>query len=159
MTIATATTTATRPAPLSEALPNAFKGLLAQAMAVKAAAEAAGLTPIIGDLVHIRASQINGCAHCLRMHVNEAIAHGDSAGRLALVSVWRDTAYFTPVEQAALRIAEDITLIADPLTRTTTNREAYAPLTEAQIAVIQWDAMVINSFNRLAISSDPVVAP
>ncbi|TJX23325.1 MAG: carboxymuconolactone decarboxylase family protein, partial [Mesorhizobium sp.] len=30
------------------------------------------------DLVHIRASQINGCAFCLDMHVKEATIHGES---------------------------------------------------------------------------------
>ncbi len=152
-------TTATRPTSLHSALPTAFKGLMTQAMAVKEAAEAAGLAPNLLDLVHMRASQINGCAHCLRMHTNEAIGHGESTDRLALVSVWRDTAYFSPEEQAALAITEDVTLIADPLTRGKTTRDAYTPLTDEQIAIVQWAAMTINSFNRLAISSDPVVAP
>ncbi|CAL9634434.1 hypothetical protein SUDANB21_06187 [Streptomyces sp. enrichment culture] len=67
----------------------------------------------VQELVSLRASQINGCGHCVDMHVKEAAAAGESDVRLHLVSVWRETTVFTEAERAALALAEEGTRLAD----------------------------------------------
>ncbi|MEV5420758.1 carboxymuconolactone decarboxylase family protein [Streptomyces albogriseolus] len=67
----------------------------------------------VQELVSLRASQINGCGHCVDMHVKEAAAAGESAVRLHLVAVWRETTVFTEAERAALALAEEGTRLAD----------------------------------------------
>ena len=48
----------------------------------------------IHDLVNIRASQINGCAFCLDMHVKEATIHGERPLRLHHIAIWRESTLF-----------------------------------------------------------------
>lgn len=154
-----ATETASRTNVLHGSQPTSFKLLLETAYAVEEASQASGVPKSTLHLVRVRASQINGCANCLRMHVREALADGESSDRLALVSAWRETGYFSAEERAALTIAEDVTLIADAHTRATTSSAAYAPLNDAQIAAVQWATIVINAFNRFAIANETEVAP
>ena len=56
----------------------------------------------IHDLVNIRASQINGCAFCLDMHVKEATIHGERPLRLHHIAIWRESTLFSARERAAL---------------------------------------------------------
>src|SRR5436190_2308014 len=65
------------------------------------------------DLVHIRASQINGCAFCLDMHVKEAKIHGERELRLYHISVWRESPLFSDKERAALEWTEAVTNISE----------------------------------------------
>ena len=74
---------------------------------------AAGIEPKLLNLVMVRASQINGCAFCLDMHVTDGLAAGDDPRRLAVVAAWRDTSWFSPAEQAALALTEHVTRIGD----------------------------------------------
>ena len=64
-------------------------------------------------LLKLRASQINQCAFCVRMHTQDAIKAGESTDRIALISAWRESEYFTEKERAALILIEEITLIAN----------------------------------------------
>src|SRR3954465_13148082 len=66
----------------------------------------------IADLVHIRASQMNGCAFCLDMHVKEAKIHGERELRLHHVVIWRESPLFNARERAALAWTEALTHIA-----------------------------------------------
>ncbi|MBO0518123.1 carboxymuconolactone decarboxylase family protein, partial [Streptomyces beijiangensis] len=50
------------------------------------------------ELVSLRASQINGCGHCVDLHTKEAAAAGESAVRLHLVAAWRESTVFTEAE-------------------------------------------------------------
>src|SRR6478735_5788795 len=67
----------------------------------------------IRDLVNIRASQINGCAFCLDMHVKEAKIHGESELRLYHVAIWRESNLFVPRERAALAWTEAVTKLPE----------------------------------------------
>jgi AhpD family alkylhydroperoxidase len=135
---------------LNQAVPAAYKTLLLLNDESSAAAGVAGLEPLLIELVKIRCSQINGCAFCLRMHIRDAISHGETQDRLAVLPAWRDTQYFTPEERHALAIAESRTLIAD---RLTLPQDEVAALNDDQIAAVEWVAITINAFNRVAISS------
>jgi AhpD family alkylhydroperoxidase len=118
----------------------------------KAAAEA-GIDPLSVELVRIRVSQLNGCAFCLRMHVRDALDKGESTDRIAVVPAWRETAYFTQAEQAALEIAERITNISEEAA------EDGSALTTQQAAVLKWIAITMNAFNRIAIASRYEIGP
>ena len=147
---------------LDFAVPAAYQSLLAAGKAAGTAAIAAGLDLLLVELVRIRSSQLNGCAFCLRMHTRDALSHGESADRLAVLAAWRDSDYFSPAERAALSIAEEVTLISDRrndrLNETETELDRAA-LTDEQRAVVGWLAIVINAFNRVAIVSRYDVAP
>ena len=142
---------------LNTALPEAYKSVLALNDQCEKAAADAGISPLATELVRIRASQINGCAFCLRMHVRDALAKGETTDRIAVIPAWRETTYFTDEECAALAIAEEITNISDTAARP--EPERLSALTAQQAAVLRWLAIVINAFNRIAISSHYKVAP
>lgn len=113
----------------------------------------AGLSPLLVELVKIRASQLNGCAFCLRMHSADAVKAGETADRLAVIAGWWESQYFTPEEQAALQIAENVTMIGDHGRLADRGVDVDGILTEKQIAAVTWLAVVINSWNRIAITS------
>jgi AhpD family alkylhydroperoxidase len=72
-----------------------------------------GLDEKLHDLIHIRASQINGCAFCLDMHVKEATIHGERPLRLHHLAIWRESPLFTPAERAALALTESLTRLGE----------------------------------------------
>lgn len=146
---------------LSNAIPEAYKTMLTLNEQVESAALAVGVDKSTLELVKIRVSQINGCAFCLRMHTRDALGQGETTDRLAVLSAWRETQYFSATEQAALAIAENITLItgATPAAFEGPDTPDTAPLNAEQAAVLRWAAIVINSFNRLAIGSHYTVRP
>ncbi|MBS1692860.1 MAG: carboxymuconolactone decarboxylase family protein [Actinobacteria bacterium] len=142
---------------LNTAVPEAYQTLLTLNDQVEKAAAEAGIDDLTMELLKIRTSQINGCAFCLRMHTRDALDKGESTDRLAVLPAWRESKYFSAAEQAALAIAEEIALIGNP----TAARAAADPdpLTSQQAAILRWAAIVINAFNRIAISSHYVVKP
>lgn len=72
-----------------------------------------GLPYVTQKLVHLRASQINGCSVCVDMHSRELRRAGESDARIFAVAAWRDTPYYTPAERAALALTEALTRLAD----------------------------------------------
>src|SRR5680860_84801 len=70
------------------------------------------LEALLLELIKVRASQLNGCAHCLEMHTKDARALGESDDRLHLVAAWREApGTFTSRERAALAWCEELTLL------------------------------------------------
>src|SRR5262245_65285335 len=72
-----------------------------------------GLPRKLLELVHLRASQINGCSVCVDMHPKMARKSGETDERLFAVAAWRDTPYFTEAERAALALTEALTRLSD----------------------------------------------
>lgn len=143
----------TTAAPLNSAVPEAYQAMLTLNEQCDKAAADAGIEPLTVELVRIRVSQLNGCAFCLRMHVRDALDKGESTDRIAVISAWRESAYFTEAEVAALEIAEKITHVAG------LDAEDGSTLTAQQAAVLKWVAITMNAFNRIAIASHYKVAP
>src|SRR6185312_12304829 len=85
--------------------PELFKKLFELSQASKAGS----LGATVLDLVNIRASQINGCAFCLDMHVKEAKIHGERDLRVHHIAVWRESPLFSAKEKAALEWTEALT--------------------------------------------------
>lgn len=116
-------------------------------------AREAGLDPRLVELVKIRASQINGCAYCLRSHTRDAAALGETPERLAVLAAWWESQYFTPQEQAALLIVERVTLISDRSPAPARELGDVDVLTERQMSAITWVSIAMNALNRIAVSS------
>ena len=96
-------------------VPGAMEALVALATAAKEA----GVPARTLDLMHLRASQINGCAVCLGMHPkvtragNEPGDGEETEARLFAVAAWRDAPWFTDAERAALELTEAVTRLSD----------------------------------------------
>ena len=105
------------------------------------------------ELVQLRASQINGCGHCVDMHVKEAAAAGESADRLHLVAVWREATVFTEAEQAALAFAEEGTRLADACQGVSDETWALVRkhFDDDQTAALICLVAMINAANRMAV--------
>jgi len=72
-----------------------------------------GVAQLTLDLVHLRASQINGCSACIDAGVRSARKAGETDERLFAVPAWRETPYFSDAERAALALAESTTRLSD----------------------------------------------
>ncbi|MFE0512390.1 carboxymuconolactone decarboxylase family protein, partial [Streptomyces sp. NPDC058964] len=92
--------------------PKPYHALVQTSEAVRATAAEAGLERALVELVNLRVSQINGCAYCLDVHTRAALRTGETTRRLGVLAAWRDTEVFTPVERAALALAEGATRAA-----------------------------------------------
>jgi AhpD family alkylhydroperoxidase len=132
-----------------KAAPDAYKAIMGLETYIK---KESGLDPALIHLIKLRASQINGCAYCVDMHVKEARQHGLSEQWINLMSVWRESPVYTPVERAVLEWTEAVTRLAD----TGAPDSAYEPLkaffTEAEIAKLTIAIGTINIWNRVAVS-------
>jgi AhpD family alkylhydroperoxidase len=133
--------------------PKAFHALVQTSEAVRAVAAEAGLDRTVVELVNLRVSQINGCAYCLDSHTKAAVREGESAQRLGVLAAWRDTEVFTPLERAALALAEATTDPTDSVAQQSAYEAARHVLTDDQISATIWVAVTINAFNRVSIMS------
>jgi len=125
--------------------------------AAAAAGLEAGLDMRTIELIRLRCSQLNGCASCLKAHTALALEHGEIPERIGMLTAWSDSDYFTPVEEAVLKLAEIVTLVGE----TGYDDEDYAALAEVltpeQISAATWLAILINSSNRLWTANNPPV--
>ncbi len=113
--------------------------------------ESCGLEHSLLELVKTRASQINGCAHCLDMHTKDARAAGESEQRLYLLSAWREAPFYSERERAALAWTEAVTRIADETIEDDSYEEVRRHFDEKEIVDLTLAVIAINSWNRLAI--------
>lgn len=72
-----------------------------------------GVPQTILELIHLRASQINGCSFCIDYGTRNAKKAGETNERLFAVAAWREAPYFTDAERAALALSEAVTRLAD----------------------------------------------
>ena len=133
--------------------PAAYKALIDMSTEVEENAAAAGLDPLLIELLKIRASQINGCAFCLRIHTRDALEKGENPDRIAVLPGWEETGYFSETERAALRLTDAITRVSDGHVSDEDYAAAAAALTADQVSAVAWLATVMNAFNRVAITS------
>ncbi|MEE1653170.1 carboxymuconolactone decarboxylase family protein [Brachymonas sp. G13] len=138
---------------LGKSAPKLYQALAELDRQASEAVAQAGITEGFSHLLRLRASQVNQCAFCIRLHTRDALGSGESSDRLAVLPAWRETAYFTPQERAALELVEAITLVADGQVPDAVYTQAAAVLSDAEISAVEWLAIVINAWNRVAISS------
>jgi AhpD family alkylhydroperoxidase len=111
------------------------------------------LDPLLGDLIRLRASMINGCAYCVDMHSKDARAKGETEQRLYAVAAWHEAPFFTPAERAAFALTDALTkLPGNPLPDAIV-AEAEQQLGADGLAAATWVIVVINAWNRVAIAS------
>ena len=103
------------------------------------------------ELVHLRASQINGCSFCVDYGARAAMKEGETAERLVAVSAWRESPYFTEAERAALELTEEATRLADKGEAVSDEvwNAAAAHYDEKQLAGLVLMIAMTNFFNRL----------
>lgn len=103
-------------------------------------------------LVKLRASQLNGCAFCVHIHVADALKDGESHLRLHMVAAWRDSSLFTPRERAALAWTEALTLVSEKGAPDDVWAEVTAVFTEDDVAFLTFAIGAINLWNRTQIA-------
>ncbi|WP_182900938.1 carboxymuconolactone decarboxylase family protein [Microbispora sp. H10830] len=115
------------------------------------AIHAAGVDPRVLELVHLRASQINGCSPCVFAGVASAKKRGETDERLHNVVTWRETPFFTEAERAALALTEAATRIQDGAPGVTDEiwEAAAAHFDDGQLSAIILNVAMTNFFNRI----------
>jgi AhpD family alkylhydroperoxidase len=104
------------------------------------------------DLILIRASQMNGCAYCIDMHTKDARLRGETEQRIYALNAWRETPFFTDRERAALEWTEAVTVIGSNHVPDDLYRRVSAQFSEEELVALTGAVIVINSWNRLAIT-------
>jgi AhpD family alkylhydroperoxidase len=132
-------------------LPDAMEA----AMALANAAKKTDVPAKTLELMHLRASQINGCSLCLDMHARGLRQRGETDERLFAVAGWRDTPYFTDAERAALALAEAATRLSDRSDPVPDEiwEEAAEHYDEPQLATLVLNIAIINFWNRLNVTT------
>ena len=132
-----------------KAAPDALKAVLALEQFVS---QRASIEPRLLHLLKIRASQINGCAFCVDMHVKEARREGLGEQWIALISAWRESPVYSDRERAVLEWTDAVTKVAD----TGAPDGAYEPLkdhfSDAEITKLTVAIGTINIWNRMAVA-------
>ncbi len=128
-------------------VPGAMDGL----QKLAAAAHDSGLPATTLYLVHLRASQINGCSVCIDMHSRELRQAGEDGARLNTVAAWRETPYFSDAERAALALTEAATRLADAAEAVPDEiwEEAARHYDEEELAALVISIATINAWNRI----------
>ncbi|WP_283147911.1 carboxymuconolactone decarboxylase family protein [Silvimonas soli] len=106
----------------------------------------------LAELVRLRASQINGCAFCVDMHVTDARKGGETERRLATVVTWRETPFFTDRERAALEWTEAVTLVSQDHVPGLVWELVKPHFSDEEIMDLTLLIAAINTWNRFAIA-------
>lgn len=115
------------------------------------AVRGAGVDPLLLGLVHLRASQINGCSPCVHAGVAAAKKQGETEERLHQVAAWREAPFFSEGERAALALTEAATRLQDgaPGVTEEIRAAAAAHFDEDQLSAIILNIALTNFFNRI----------
>lgn len=103
-------------------------------------------------LVDIRASQLNGCAFCLDMHVKQAKMYGERELRLHHVAIWRESPLFTPKERAALAWTELLTHLPAEGVSDAAYADVSAHFPPEELSELSWRVAAINGWNRMNVA-------
>jgi len=104
-------------------------------------------------LIEIRASQINGCAYCIQMHIKEAIEKGEKQYRIHALSTWKDSPFFTEQEQIILEMTEEITHISHHGLSDDLYEKAINTFGKEKVADIIMAICGINAWNRIGVAT------
>jgi AhpD family alkylhydroperoxidase len=114
--------------------------------------EQSGLEESLLGLVQTRASQINGCANCLDMHIKDARARGESEQRLFLLDAWRESPFYSERERAALAWTEVVTLVAETRVPDAVYEEVRRHFSDDELLALTMAVATINAWNRLNVA-------
>lgn len=144
---------------LSRAARPAYQALSAFSQTVGEISAASGVDVRLKELVQIHTSQLNGCAYCVRMHVDRAVKAGVSADVVAQLPVWRDSGVFSDRERAGLELAEAFVFIHEEGVPDDLYDRVGGILTEQEYVALSWILVSINAFNRIAVAGRYDVPP
>ena len=111
-----------------------------------------GLDHGLLELVKLRASQLNGCAHCIDMHTKELRADGESEQKLYLLNAWRESPFYSDRERAALAWAEAVTVLERGQVPDDVYEMARKEFSEEELVNLTFALIAINGANRLNIA-------
>lgn len=144
---------------LSRSARPAYDALEAFSATVGRIAAEAGIDARLRELVLIHASQLNGCAYCVRVHVDRAVAAGLGADEIAQLATWRESGVFSARERAALELAECYVFIHEEGVPDEVYDRVGGILSEQEYVAISWLLVSINAFNRITIAGKYPVLP
>lgn len=134
---------------IPELVPELYGAIGALNMAVKKS----GIDHRYLHLVKLRASQMNGCAYCVDLHVKEALAHGLDPQMLHLVSTWQESQFFDERDRAALQWTESVTFAAQTGIPDVDYQVMLAVFSQKEVAQLTIAIGMINMLNRLGVGS------
>ncbi|MEZ3159942.1 carboxymuconolactone decarboxylase family protein [Microbacterium sp. BWT-B31] len=144
---------------LSRSAPATYQALGAFSKTVGELSDAAGVDDRLKELVQIHTSQLNGCAYCVRVHVERAVKAGITADTIAQLPVWRESGVFSDRERAGLELAESFAFISEEGVSDEVYDRVGGVLTEQEYVALSWILVAINAFNRVAIAGRYSVPP
>lgn len=144
---------------LSRSARPAYDALEAFSQTVGEIAAEAGIDARMKEIALVHASQLNGCAYCVRIHVDRAVAAGLTADEIAQISTWRDSGVFTARERAALELAECYVYIHEEGIPDEVYDRVGGILSEQEYVALSWLLVSINAFNRITIAGKYPVPP
>jgi AhpD family alkylhydroperoxidase len=133
-------------------------GTLQALLALDKSTQNTDLPDVTRKLVHLRASQINGCGVCVDMHARELKQAGEPDERIFAVAAWRETPYFSDAERAALALTEAVTRLSDrpdPVPDAIWD-ETSRHYDESALAALLIQIGLINVWNRLNVATKQV---
>ena len=135
-----------------------FQDAMPAMMALAASIEKSGVPKKTLDLIHLRTSQINGCAVCLDLHARGARKSGETDLRSFTVAGWRDAPYFTDEERAALALTEAVTRLSDRADPVPDDvwQEAARHYDERALGAILLQISLVNVWNRVNVATRQV---
>ena len=123
---------------------------VAALMALGKAVDASGLDKSLTELVKLRASQINGCAFCVQMHINLSRQLKTPQAKLDQLAVWTESGLFSLRERAALAWTETLTRMATGGVPDAAYTQVQAQFSESEIVFLTAAISNINAWNRIA---------
>lgn len=126
--------------------------LLRPMVAVETAIAAHGLDRNLAHLMKLRASQINRCAFCVKMHTREARQDGESDARLDRLVVFAQVSDYSDREKAALAWTEALTVLDPKADLAPLRARLRQHFTDEEIGVLTSAVAMINLWNRIQIS-------
>ena len=132
--------------------PELFKKLVEFSQVVHAGV----IEPAIQELISLRASQLNGCAFCVDMHVKQARIGGERELRLHHVAIWRESTLFSPRERAALAWTEALTRLPEHGVPDDIFDRVRTQLSEKELTDLTFAVMAINAWNRVNVAFQTV---
>ena len=115
----------------------------------------AGLSANLRELVRLRASQLNGCSYCVDVHGAAAIAAGEPVQRVLAVAVWRESAFFTARERAALAFTESVTLAAQTKVPAAEFALVAEQFSTEEVGALLALVITINAWNAIGVAARP----
>ena len=140
---------------IKELEPNAYKAMSGLEQYIRSSK----LQPLLREMIKIRASQINGCAYCIDMHTHEALKLGENQRRIFALSAWKESPLFTEEERAVLQLTEEVTLISKDALSDETYNKVLKFYGENELAQILMQVIIINMWNRMAVSTNQIFEP